>query len=328
MNPPTLTRRQAILAAAASSLPLGGWAQSAWPDKPIKLIVPFPPGGPTDTASRITAQALGDRLKQSVVVENRAGASGSIGQLAFKAMPPDGHALNMLGSPAMLAPHLYKSAAYHPANDFAPVAMVYDLPIVIVVNPTVHPKITDWQSLLAEARAQGGKLNYTTSGPGSVGHLTMEMLKKQVGFEMQHVAYKGSAPAMNDLLGGQVGVMFSDLIAALAHLKTGRLRAIALGAPRRIDGLPEIRTIADQGVPGFSAEPFGALLAPKGTPAPIVERLNAEMKAILAEPDVQDRLIKAGCYPRYMSVADTAARIRTDFDRFGKVVRDNRITAD
>ncbi len=328
MNTPTITRRHALIALGATAFATDSFAQSSWPDKPIKLIVPFPPGGPTDTASRITAQALGERLKQSVVVENRAGASGSIGQLAFKTLPADGYSLNMLGSPAMLAPHLYKSATYHPANDFAPVAMVYDLPIVIVVNPTVHPRITDWPGLVAEARAQGGKLNYTTSGPGSVGHLTMEMLKKQVGFDMQHVAYKGSAPAMNDLLGGQIGVMFSDLIAALAHIKTGKLRAIALGAPRRIEGLPDIKTIADQGLPGFSAEPFGALLAPKGTPTAVVERLNAEMKLILAEPDVQERLIKAGCYPRYMSVADTAARIRTDFDRYGKVVRDNRITAD
>ncbi|TMH01483.1 MAG: tripartite tricarboxylate transporter substrate binding protein, partial [Betaproteobacteria bacterium] len=216
-----LTRR-CLLALALPLLTGAAFAQ-AYPNKAIKLIVPFPAGGPTDTASRIVGQKLSERLKQPVVVENRAGASGSIAAVAVAKSPPDGYTIMMLATPTLLAPHLYKKAGYDILKDFAPVATVYDLPIVMVVNPTLMPSVTDLQKLITHAKAQPGKLNYTSSGVGSFGHLSMESLKALGQFDMQHVAYRGGVPAITDLLGGQVPMMYADLVAALPHIQAGKL---------------------------------------------------------------------------------------------------------
>ncbi|MBP8862003.1 MAG: tripartite tricarboxylate transporter substrate binding protein, partial [Ottowia sp.] len=313
-----LTRRRALLATGAL-LAAGGAGGQSWPAKPIKLVVPWPPGGPTDTGSRIVGLALADRLGQPVVVENRPGASGSIAYQQVIKTPGDGTTFVMLATPTMLAPHLYKSASYHPVNDLLPVGMVYDLPIVLVVNAASLPKVTDLAGLIAEAKSRGGKLDYTSAGPGSFGHLSMEMLKHQGGFDAQHIAYKGSAPAMNDLLGGQVPVMFSDLVAALPHIKSGKLRALAVGSPRRVDIVPDVKTVAEQGFKGFEAVSIGAMMAPKGTPAAAIDRMSSELKAVLAQKDVQDRLVGAGCYAHYMTPAETGRYVTAEFDKWGKV---------
>jgi len=323
------TRRRAI-ALALAALGAAGAAPAfaqAWPSKPIKLVVPFPPGGPTDTASRIIGQKLAERLKQPVVVENRAGASGTIAAAAVAKSPADGYTFMMLATPTLLAPHLYKTVTYDTAKDFAPVATVYDLPIVMVVNPTVLPDVKSLPDLVAKAKAEDGKLNYTSSGPGSFGHLTTEMLKDLGQFDMQHVPYRGGAPAVADLLGGQVPMMYADLVAALPHIQSGKLRAIAIGSPQRVSLLPEVKTVAEQGFPGFDAVSWGGLLAPAGTPREIVERVSAEVKQILADKDVQSRLLNAGAIAAYQSPADMAARIGSDFDKWGKVVRDKGIVA-
>jgi len=324
------TRRHAVGLAISSLASLavlaaGPAAAQEWPSKPIKLIVPFPPGGPTDTASRVVGQKLAERLKQPVVVENRAGASGTIAAQFVAKSAPDGYTLMMLATPTLLAPHLYKSAGYDVSKDFAPVASVYDLPIVVVVNPAVMPDVKTLPDLIAKAKAEGGKLNYTSSGPGSFGHLTMEMLKSLGSFDMQHIAYKGGTPAVTDLLGGQVPVMYADLVAALPHIQSGKLRAIAVGSPQRIVQLPDVKTIAEQGFKGFDAVSWGGLLAPAGTPKPIVDRVSAEVKQILADKEVQDRLVKAGAMSAYGDPAQMATRIRTDFDKWGKVIRDKQI---
>ena len=322
-----LTRRRALLATGA--LPAaGGAGGQSWPAKPIKLVVPWPPGGPTDTGSRIVGLALADRLGQPVVVENRPGASGSIAYQQVIKTPGDGTTFVMLATPTMLAPHLYKSASYHPVNDLLPVGMVYDLPIVLVVNAASLPKVTDLAGLVAEAKSRGGKLDYTSAGPGSFGHLSMEMLKHQGGFDAQHIAYKGSAPAMNDLLGGQVPVMFSDLVAALPHIKSGKLRALAVGSPRRVDIVPDVKTVAEQGFKGFEAVSIGAMMAPKGTPAAAIDRMSRELKAVLAQKDVQDRLVGAGCYAHYMTPAETGRYVTAEFDKWGKVIKDNKLTVE
>ncbi|MBP9672539.1 MAG: tripartite tricarboxylate transporter substrate binding protein, partial [Ottowia sp.] len=313
-----LTRRRALLATGAL-LAAGGAGGQSWPAKPIKLVVPWPPGGPTDTGSRIVGLALADRLGQPVVVENRPGASGSIAYQQVIKTPGDGTTFVMLATPTMLAPHLYKSASYHPVNDLLPVGMVYDLPIVLVVNAASLPKVTDLAGLIAEAKSRGGKLDYTSAGPGSFGHLSMELLKQQGGFDAQHIAYKGSAPAMNDLLGGQVPVMFSDLVAALPHIKSGKLRALAVGSPRRVDIVPDVKTVAEQGFKGFEAVSIGAMMAPKGTPAAAIDRMSSELKAVLAQKDVQDRLVGAGCYAHYMTPAETGRYVTAEFDKWGKV---------
>lgn len=322
-----LTRRRALLATGAL-LAAGGARAQSWPAKPIKLIVPWPPGGPTDTGSRIVGLALADRLGQPVVVENRPGASGSIAYQQVIKTPGDGTTFVMLATPTMLAPHLYKSASYHPVNDLLPVGMVYDLPIVLVVNAVSLPKVTDLAGLIAEAKSRGGKLDYTSAGPGSFDHLSMEMLKQQGGFDAQHIAYKGSAPAMNDLLGGQVPVMFSDLVAALPHIKSGKLRALAVGSPKRVDIVPDVKTVAEQGFRGFEAVSIGAMMAPKGTPAAAIDRMSSELKAVLAQKDVQDRLVGAGCYAHYMTPAETGRYVTAEFDKWGKVIKDNNLTVE
>ena len=322
-----LTRRRALLATGAL-LAAGGAGGQSWPAKPIKLVVPWPPGGPTDTGSRIVGLALADRLGQPVVVENRPGASGSIAYQQVIKTPGDGTTFVMLATPTMLAPHLYKSASYHPVNDLLPVGMVYDLPIVLVVNAASLPKVTDLAGLIAEAKSRGGKLDYTSAGPGSFGHLSMEMLKHQGGFDAQHIAYKGSAPAMNDLLGGQVPVMFSDLVAALPHIKSGKLRALAVGSPKRVDIVPDVKTVAEQGFKGFEAVSIGAMMAPKGTPAAAIDRMSRELKAVLAQKDVQDRLVGAGCYAHYMTPAETGRYVTAEFDKWGKVIKDNKLTVE
>ena len=322
-----LTRRRALLATGAL-LAAGGAGGQSWPAKPIKLVVPWPPGGPTDTGSRIVGLALADRLGQPVVVENRPGASGSIAYQQVIKTPGDGTTFVMLATPTMLAPHLYKSASYHPVNDLLPVGMVYDLPIVLVVNAASLPKVTDLAGLIAEAKSRGGKLDYTSAGPGSFGHLSMEMLKQQGGFDAQHIAYKGSAPAMNDLLGGQVPVMFSDLVAALPHIKSGKLRALAVGSPKRVDIVPDVKTVAEQGFKGFEAVSIGAMMAPKGTPAAAIDRMSSELKAVLAQKDVQDRLVGAGCYAHYMTPAETGRYVTAEFDKWGKVIKDNKLAVE
>ena len=326
-----ITRRTALALAAApllASVAGGAMAQAAWPDKMVKLIVPFPAGGPTDTASRIVGQKLADRLKQPVVVENRAGASGSIAAAQVAKSPADGYTLMMLATPTLLAPHLYKKAGYDTARDFTPVAMVYDLPIVVVVNPTQLPNVTDLGSLIQHAKAQKVPMNYTSSGTGSFGHLSMELLKQMGGFDMQHVPYKGSAPAITDTIGGQVPVMYSDLIAALPHIQAGKLRAIAVGSPQRVVMLPEVKTIAEQGFKGYEAVSWGGLVAPSGTPKAVVDRVAHEVRQILAEKEVQDRLLGAGAIAHFMDPAQMGQRVQQDYTRWGQVIRDKGIAND
>ncbi|MGH6625496.1 MAG: Bug family tripartite tricarboxylate transporter substrate binding protein [Burkholderiaceae bacterium] len=319
--------RRAVLACA---LPLlaGVALADTWPSKPIKLVVPFPAGGPTDTASRIVGQKLAERLKQPVVVENKAGASGSIAAAQVAKSAPDGYTLMMLATPTLLAPHLYKKAGYDSVQDFAPVATVYDLPIVVVVNPTLMPTVTDLQKLITHAKAQPGKLNYTSSGAGSFGHLSMESLKQLGQFDMQHVAYRGGVPAITDLLGGQVPMMYADLVAALPHIQTGKLRAIAVGSPRRVSLIPNVKTVAEQGFSGFDAVSWGGLLAPAGTPKEVIARISAEVQQILAEKETQDKLLGAGAIANFQGPEQMAVRIRQDYDKWGKVIRDKGISVE
>ncbi|WP_415205545.1 Bug family tripartite tricarboxylate transporter substrate binding protein [Pseudorhodoferax sp.] len=324
--------RRTVLSLAAAPLltSLAGSVLAAdeWPQKLIRLVVPFPAGGPTDTASRIVGQKLGERLKQSVVVDNRAGASGSIAAAQMVKTPPDGYTLMMLATPTLLAPHLYKKAGYDPIKDFTPVAMIYDLPIVIVVNPRLLPDVTDLQKFIQYAKAQKVPMNYTSAGTGSFGHLSMEMLKQVGGFDAQHVPYKGSSPAITDTIGGQVPVMFSDLVAALPHIQAGKLRAIAVGSPRRVSALPEVKTIAEQGVEGYEAVSWGGVVAPPGTPAAIVQRVAGEIKQILADKTVQDKMLGAGAIAHFQDPAEAAKRIQQDYARWGQLIRDKNIVAE
>ncbi len=323
-----LLTRRALLLAALPLLAAPALAADAWPTKPIKLIVPFPPGGPTDTASRIVGQQLAERLKQPVVVENKAGASGSIAAAQVAHTPGDGYTFMMLATPTLLAPHMYRKPGYDTVKDFVPVATVYDLPIVMVVNPTLLPSVTDVQKLITHAKARPGQISYTSSGAGSFGHLSMELLKQLGHFDMQHVAYKGGVPAITDTIGGQVPIMYADLVAALPHIKSGKLRAIAVGSPQRASVLPEVKTVAEQGFKGFDAVSWGGLLAPQGTPKEVVERVSKEVREILADKAIQDKLLNAGAIANYQAPQQMAARIRNDDEKWGKVIRQQGITPD
>jgi tripartite-type tricarboxylate transporter receptor subunit TctC len=317
--------RRALIALALPLVAGAAFAQ-AWPSKPITVIVPFPPGGPTDVATRIVAQKMSQGLKQNILIDNRSGASGTIGAAVAAKAAPDGYTFMMLATPTLLAAHLYGQTPYDIFKSFTPVGTVYDLPIVMVVNPKSLPDVTGLQGLISKAKAEGGKLNYTTAGAGSFGHLTTEQLKNIGKFEMQHVPYRGSAPAVTDLIGGQVPAMFSDLVAVMPHIRSGTLRAIAVGSGKRVSLLPDVKTVAEQGFPGFDATSWGGLLAPAGTPKDVVDRMSAELKSALADKDVQDKLESVGSFAAYRAPEQTGVRMRQDFERWGKVIRDNKIT--
>ncbi|MET3442012.1 tripartite-type tricarboxylate transporter receptor subunit TctC [Variovorax paradoxus] len=325
---PRSLRNPARRALIALALPLvaGAAFAQAWPAKPITVIVPFPPGGPTDVATRIVAQKMSQGLKQNILIDNRSGASGTIGAAAAAKAAPDGYTFVMLATPTLLAAHLYGQTPYDIFKSFTPVGVVYDLPIVMVVNPKALPGVNDLQGLIAKAKAEGGKLNYTTAGAGSFGHLTTEQLKNIGKFDMQHVPYRGSAPAVTDLIGGQVPAMFSDLVAVMPHIRAGTLRAIAVGSGKRVSLLPDVKTVAEQGFPGFDATSWGGLLAPAGTPKDVVDRMSAELKTALADKEVQDKLESVGSFAAYGTPEQTGSRMRQDFERWGKVIRDNKIT--
>ncbi|MDM0008762.1 tripartite tricarboxylate transporter substrate binding protein [Variovorax sp. J22G73] len=317
----------ALALPAALSLAAGSAFAQAWPSKPITLIVPFPPGGPTDVASRIVAQKMSLALKQNIVIDNRSGASGTVGAAAAARAPADGYTFVMLATPTLLASHLYgPTGGYDIFKNFTPVGSVYDLPIVLVVNPKSLPEVTNLQGLIAKAKAEGGKLNYTTAGAGSFGHLTTEQLKTIGKFDMQHVPYRGSAPAVTDLIGGQVPAMFSDLVAVIPHIRAGKVRAIAVGSAKRVSLLPDVPTVAEQGFPGFDATSWGGLLAPVGTPKDVVDRMSAALKNALADKEVQDKLESVGSFAAYRTPEQTGVRMKQDFERWGKVIRDNHIT--
>lgn len=320
MKPFTMMRRT-LLAAATMWVASTAMAQAAWPSKPITFIVPFPPGGPTDVVSRIVGKELSDRLGQPVIVENKAGASGSIAAAQVKRAAPDGHTLMMLATPTLFAPFFYKNAGYDTTKDFTAIAMVYDLPIVMVVNPSKLPGVTTLPQLIDKARAEKGALNYTTSGAGSFGHMSMELLKEMGKFDMQHVAYRGGVPAITDTLGGQVPMMYADLVAALPHIKAGKLVPVAVGSPERVSVIPEVKTISEQGIEGFAAVSLGALMGPKGMPSAVVERLNKEVKEILAMPDVQRRILGAGAIAKFMPAAELQKSLEADYAKWGKVVK-------
>ncbi|WP_424953242.1 Bug family tripartite tricarboxylate transporter substrate binding protein [Comamonas terrigena] len=323
-----LARRSACMAAVA--LLAGAWSApalasnaGAYPNQPIKLIVPFPPGGPTDTAARILGQHMGETLGKPMVVENRAGASGLVGTETAAKSPADGYTLVMLASPTVLGDKLYGQKRYDLLKDFAHIGVAYDLPIVMVVNPKVLD-VQDIPQLIAASKKQ--VLNYNSAGSGSFGHLSTELLKSLGKFDMLHISYKGSAPAITDLLGGQVPMMFSDMIAALPHIKSGKLRPIAVGSPQRVVFTPDVKTVAEQGFPGFDAVAWGGLMAPRGTPQPVMDQLTAALKKALDDKSVQEKLQQVGTTAAFAPGAAMHKRIASDLSKWGKVIADNHIT--
>ncbi len=314
---PTPRWRSAI---AALLLLAAGAAHAQYPDKPVTWVVPFPPGGPTDVASRVLAQAFEKALGKPFVALNKAGASGSIGMRQVITSAPDGHTVGMLVGPSLLAPLMQDKPAYDLTQDVQAVGMAYVTPLVLAVNPKVLPDVTDLPSLVAAARAR--ELNVTSPATGSIGHLSFELLKQELDFPALHIGYQGSAPAVTATLAGDVSVIFADGLALLPHIQAGTLRAIAVNA-EDFAALPDVPSLASQGVRGTRTDSWGGLVVPVGTPQPVVERLQATLQAVLQDPAVVARLRASGAEPRYGDSAAMTGRIAEDTVTWTQVIETN-----
>jgi len=326
-----IARHACVLAAAvtiaAVALSAGAQTSSSYPTKPIRLVVPFPPGGATDIMARAVAQKLTDAWGQSVIVDNRPGAGGNIGSELVAKAAPDGYTLEMgtVGTHA-INPSLYAKMPYDHVKDFVPVILVAGVPNVLVVNPSVPAKSV--QELIAYAKANPGRLNFASSGSGTSIHLSGELFKLMAGVQMTHVPYKGSAPALQDLLGGQVQLMFDNLPPSLPQIKAGKLRALAVTTAARAPALPDVPTIAESGLPGFEASSWFGVLAPAGTPPAIVTRLNTEIAAWLATPEAREKMVAVGAVIAGGTPEDFARHIATETAKWAKVVQESGAKVD
>ena len=311
------------LGALAVALALNAQAQAPYPNHAVKIIVPFPAGGTTDLLARETAQKLTQTLGQSFVVENRPGAAGNIGAEVVAKSPPDGYTMLMgtVGTHAINA-SLYEKMPYDHVKDFVPVVLVAGVPNVLVVNPSLPVKTV--QELIAYAKANPGKLNFASSGSGTSIHLSGELFKTMTGVSMQHVPYKGSAPALADLVGGQVQLMFDNLPSSLALIKAGKLRAIAVTSLARSSALPDVPTIAESGLPGFEASSWFGLLVPTGTPKDVIVKVNGEVAKWLATPEAKEKLAAQGAIVATGLTPDDFTRhIASETTKWQKVVKDS-----
>ena len=300
-----------------------GLAQG-WPSRPIRMVVPLSPGGFADVPGRILAARLSSSLGYNVFVENRPGAGGTIGADFVAKSAPDGYTLLFTGTPHVISAWVYKKLPYDPLKDFEPVALVASGPYVLVVNPQLP--VHSIRELIAAAKAQPGKIDYASSGNGSAQHLVSALFASMAGIELNHVPYKGSGPAMQDLLGGQVKVSFAGIPNVLPHVKAGRLRALAVSTPQRSPDLPDVPTAAEAGVPGYQATLWLNLAAPAGTPGEIVQRLYAETAKALQDAELQQSFRAAGVEASPMSPQELAGFMRGEYEKWGRVVRDTGAT--
>ena len=309
----------AFCCALAWLAPADGHAQ-AYPTRPVRMLVGYSPGGSVDATARIIAERLGPALGQTVVVENIAGATGNIAADRLAKSAPDGYTLYMGTSINAVSVSLFKSLPYDPARDFAPISRTVVSPNVLVVHPSVPAN--NVRELVAYAKANPGKLTYASTGPGSSPHLCAELLSSLAGIRMLHVPYKGGAPAMTDLLGGQVALSFSNPTSIVPHLKTGRIRALAVTTAKRYSNLPDLPTLVEEGYPDFDLSAWYGVMAPTGTPADIIQRLNTEIVRILRIPEVRDTLAAQGLEAQPSTPAELAKELRDDIARYAKLLRD------
>ena len=326
-----LSNRRTLTLAAASALgllaltPLAAHAQ-AFPTKAITIIVPFSAGGTTDILARVLGQFISKDLGQPVIIDNRAGAGGNIGTQLVARAAPDGHTILMgtVGTHA-INQSLYPKLAFDPIKDFAPLTRVALVPNLLVANPAQPFKTV--KELMAYTKANPGKVTFGSSGSGTSIHLSGELFKQMAGVDIQHVAYKGSAPAVNDLLGNHIAIMFDNMPSAISHVKAGKLRPLAVTTAQRSPALPDVPTVAEAGVPGYEATSWFGLLAPAKTPAPVVARLNTSILKALADPDVKKKLLEQGAEPAGETPAQFAAFIASETVKWGKIVKQSGATA-
>ena len=295
-------------------------AAYAFPTKPVKIIVAFPPGGGTDIVARLLAQRLGEAWGQAVIVENRAGASGTVGTEAAARADPDGHTLFMATMGNMTAnQHLYPRMTVDPLRAFAPITKVVDVHFVFLANPALPAKGV--QELIELAKKRPGEIAYSSSGPGGAPHLAMELFKRRAGIDVQHVPYKGSGPSFNDLIGGRVMLTMDSLVQSLPHIKAGRLKALAVLGPRRTALLPEVPTIAESGLPGYALTNWFGLLAPAATPKQVLAQLNGDVLRILKQEDLQKKIADLGADVVGNSAEEFGAAMRAESAQWAEVIK-------
>ena len=322
----TLTCRS--ITAAFLVFMAGVASAQAYPNRPIKIIVPFPPGGGNDTIARVVGQKLSERLGQPVVIDNRAGANGIIGLQALANSAPDGYTLGVgAAGPMAVNPSMYEHLQYDPVKDFEPITNLANFPLVLVTNPGFAPKTIP--QLITYAKSNPGKVFFASPGSGNSGHLAGELFNSMVKVKTIAVQYKGNGPATADLLSGQVQMLYSSVPGVIEFVKQGRLTAIAVGSNSRIAALPDVPTMSQAGVPGYKFEAWFGIIAPAGTPAAIVERLNSEFRRVLALPDVRDRLLnEGGMEPVGGTAAQFAALIAAERESWGRLVRETGARVD
>ncbi len=315
-----LRHRAVCTAAAAILLVLGRPALSQdYPARPVRLVVPYPPGSGTDIVARLLGQKLSESLGQQVFVDNRPGAGATVGTDAVAKSDPDGHTLLMADlGPLAIAPSFYPKLPYSPTKDLVPISEVAVLPFVLAGNPSVPARTVP--ELIALAKSKPGELTYASTGNGTAVHLTTKLFKQLTGIEMTHVPYRGSAPALTDLVAGRISVMFVNVLSAMSFVNSGQLRALAIGTPRRSGAFPDVPTFAEVGMPGFEAGVWFGILAPAGTPGPVIERLNAEIRRALEGPDIREKLAQQGAEIVVSTPEQFAAKIRAEADKWAKVI--------
>jgi tripartite-type tricarboxylate transporter receptor subunit TctC len=314
--------RRALVLGALTLACASAWSQ-AYPNRPIRLIVGYPAGGASDVAARIVGQKLGERMGQPVVVDNRAGSAGNIGADAVAKAAPDGYTL-LLGTISLsVNPSLYPKMTYDPVKDLSAVSMISSTPFLLVVNPQTPYKST--RELVDAARKSPGVINYATAGNGSGSHLFTELLDSTANIKLTHVPYKGAAPAMNDVLGNQVGVTFDNIITTLPLVKAGKLRALAVSTKQRSKVAPDIPTLDESGVPGFDATAWFGLFAPAGTPREIIARLNQEVAEAVKDPVVNEKLLALGAEPVSSSPESFSTFFKGEVAKWARVVKTAKV---
>ncbi|APW40937.1 LacI family transcriptional regulator [Rhodoferax koreense] len=299
----------------------------AYPSRPVTLVVPFPPGGGTDTGGRIIAEQLGRRWNQTVIVDNKGGAAGLIGADVVAKAKPDGYTL-LLGNIGTQAinPSLYAKLPYDPDKAFTPISLLAELPLAMMVNPAVPAKTA--AEFVALAKSEPGKLSYSSAGAGGAPHLVAEMFKDQTGTFVLHVPYRGGGPAIADLIAGHVQLSFMTVLEASGHIKAGKLRALAVTGDKRVPAFPDVPTLSETVLPGFNAISWLGLLAPAGTPQDIVDKIAADVRAVLADEAVKARIASLGGVPRATSPQEFTRLIADDRRRYAQIIRSRKISAE
>ena len=315
----------ALIAILSFAFAVNAYGQDAWPTRPVRMILPFPPGGGTDILGRLIAERLSASIGQPVVTENRGGAGGNVGAEAAARSAPDGYTIVLVAPSLAISPTLYSKINYDPVKDFAPISLVATVPNVMITQPSLPGQL---QEFIAVVKAKPGALNFGSGGAGTSNHLAGELFNIVTGTKLVHVPYKGVNLAMQDVLAGNVHLVFIGIPAAAPHIKAGKLRALAIVAPQRSSALPDVPTVAEAGLKDFEVTTWYGILAPAGTPQPVVRRLNAELVKVMHAPEMKEKLTATGTEPITSTPEEFAAYIKREIAKWGDVIRKAGVKAD